>query len=62
MTINLWGIKDALSAEDKEYLELKKKREKVLKRWGTVEEVIKGANSALQSSSPEEAPKSSSPA
>lgn len=62
MTINLFGVKDALSAEDKERIKLKKARERALKRWGTKGEVVEGANGALEESSPETAPKSSSPA
>lgn len=58
MTINLFGVQDALKAEDKDYQRLKKSRERALKRWGTAEEAIEGANNALESGSPEEAQKS----
>lgn len=59
MTINLFDIQDALDAEDKEYQKLKKIRERALKRWGTEQEVIEGANNALESGSLPEAQKSS---
>lgn len=59
MTVNLFDIQDALDAEDKEYLELKKVRERALRRWGTEQEVIEGANNALESHLPQEAQKSS---
>ena len=62
MTINLFGVRNALTAEDAEYQELKRKREKALKRWRTEKEVIEGANNAHESSLPQEAQKSSSPA
>lgn len=61
MTIDLFTIQDALDAEAKEYQELKKTRERVLKRWGTEQEVIEGANNAQESSVPPEAQRSSSP-
>ena len=61
MTLNLFGVKDALTAEDKERIKLKQARERALKRWGTKEEAIEGANGALAETQPEEAPKSNSP-
>lgn len=61
MTIDLFGIQDALDAEKKEYQRLKKIRQRILRRWGTEEEVVEGASNALVSHSPQEAQKSSSP-
>ena len=59
MTLNLFGVKDALAAEDKERFRLKKARERALKRWGKKEEAIEGANGALAETQPKEAQKSS---
>lgn len=61
MTINLFGVRDALDAEDEKYHKLKKVRERTLKRWGKPEDVVEGANNVQESSLPEEAPTQSSP-
>lgn len=61
MTIDLFGVGDALSAEDKEYQKLKRARAKALARWGKPEDVIEGANNALGSHLQPEAQKSSNP-
>lgn len=60
MTIDLFGVGDALDAEDKEYQELKRARAKALAKWGKKSEVIEGANNAQESHSPQEAQKSNS--
>jgi hypothetical protein len=49
MTVNLFGVKDALDAEDKKYIKSKQKRERVLRRWGKTEDVLEGANSDHES-------------
>ena len=59
MTIDLFGVKDALDAEDQEYKKLKKKRARALRRWGKEEEAVKGANGALRDHLQGEAQKSS---
>ncbi len=61
MTLNLFGVKDALTAEDKERIKLKKAREQALKLWGKRGEVVEGANGALGGDSPQTASKSNSP-
>lgn len=60
MTVNLFNIQDALDAEARERHRLKKIRARILKRWGTEQEVVEGANNAQESHSPPEAQKSSS--
>lgn len=54
MTINVFGVTDALDAEDAKYVKSKQKREKVLRRWGTPEDVIEGANNVPEEGLPEE--------
>lgn len=54
MTINLFGVTDALDAEDKKYIKSKQRREKTLKRWGKPEDVLEGANSDHEEGSPQE--------
>lgn len=61
MTLNLFGVRDALAAEDKERFRLKKARERALRRRGKKSEVVEGANDALAEAQPETAPKSNSP-
>lgn len=58
MTINLFGVGDALNAEDQEYQKLKRARAKALARWGKKADVVEGANNALESHLPPEAQKS----
>lgn len=59
MTINLFGVSDALDAEDKKAARVKKALQWKLRELGRKGEAIEGANNALESSAPEEAPKSS---
>lgn len=59
MTIDLFGVQDALDGEREERHKLKKIRARMLKRWGTEQEVIEGANNAQESHLPPEARKSS---
>jgi hypothetical protein len=54
MTVNLFGVEDALDAEDKKYIKSKQTRERTLRRWGKAEDVLEGANSDQESGSPEE--------
>lgn len=61
MTVNLFDMQDALDAESKEYQKLKKIRRRVLRKWGTAQDVIEGATNALESHSQLEAQRSSSP-
>lgn len=59
MTINLFGVSDALDAEEKKAARIKRALKWKLRELGRKEEAQKGANNALESSVPEEAPKSS---
>lgn len=59
MTINLFNVQDALDAEDKKAARIKKALQWKLRELGRKEEAIEGANNALESNAPEEAPKSS---
>lgn len=61
MTINLFGVTDALDAEDKKYVKSKQTRERTLKRWGKPEDVLEGANNDHESGLPQEDQTQTSP-
>lgn len=60
MTINLFGVKDALDEEGKQVKRIQKALEWKLREWGQGEEAAKQATEALESPEPREAQKSSS--
>lgn len=60
MSIDLFGVRRVLDRERKDYMALKKARERALRKRGTVKDAIEGANSVQESDLQPEAQRPSS--